>query len=423
MKLRIQNNVLLFLYLFIFVFCSSSAYASPLANEKNISEVGWEATYLGSIYDEVTDTTTFSYLVVTAEWEKDLSHWTLVMEGEEVPTSTETNTSYGPDPTTGVVGFKWDEGQDAGTTMTYSITLTGDVGEGLANYAVKGGTYYALGEIVGPVGTGVPPVSETYSISGIVYVDVDMDSIYSVGEPLLSNVTVSLLNDEGEVVAGILTNVNGLYEFTGLENGQYTVLIEGVTPLVDDFNERLSSYFVIKHHSISITVDDSNVNDQDFMATISVNDILEDINTVDPDGDGFSFSGTGKTIGFWKHQHKVAISGKGRSHVATTTLMDYLETIEGLWLSEPFQFLEGNEFQHAFDIMAAKTKDANELLLKQLLATELNHVSGRGLSDAMNLQAIILNWAEYISANEGYFSRDAILQAKDLCDMINNSGE
>jgi len=40
--------------------------------------------------------------MTTLGWEKDLSHWTLAMKNDDVPTHNESNTSYGLDPTTGI---------------------------------------------------------------------------------------------------------------------------------------------------------------------------------------------------------------------------------------------------------------------------------------------------------------------------------
>ena len=32
-------------------------------------------------------------------------------------------------------------------------------------------------------------------------------------------------------------------------------------------------------------------------------------------------------------------------------------------------------------------------------------------------------WSEYLAGNANAFSRDEVLDAKDICDLINNSGE
>ena len=75
------------------------------------------------------------------------------------------------DPTTGVYGWKCDDGQNAGTTQTYTVTVSGHVGETNTDYSVKGGTYYAVGATTGP---GAPIVdTTTFSISGLAYLDMN----------------------------------------------------------------------------------------------------------------------------------------------------------------------------------------------------------------------------------------------------------
>ncbi|WP_197356594.1 SdrD B-like domain-containing protein [Aureliella helgolandensis] len=61
------------------------------------------------------------------------------------------------------------------------------------------------------------------SIAGNVYVDSDQDCILDAGEKMLSGVTITLLNANGQVVATTQTDANGAYLFQGLEPGVYTV--------------------------------------------------------------------------------------------------------------------------------------------------------------------------------------------------------
>ena len=90
-------------------------------------------------------------------------------------------------------------------------------------------------------------------------------------------------------------------------------------------------------------------------------------------------------------------------------------------MADPFQFDAGSEYAEAFTVMSARTHDAVELLEKQLLATELNHVAGIGLDDK-DLQGVLINWAEFVAANGQDFSRDTVLCAQTICDLINNLG-
>lgn len=74
--------------------------------------------------------------------------------------------------------------------------------------------------------------------------------------------------------------------------------------------------------------------------------------------------------------------------------------------------------------MSSTSSNEVDLLKKQLLGTELNHVSGGGLTgDSYSLQDILINWAEYMVSYSDSFTRDEIIIAKDIFDYINNTGE
>lgn len=405
-----------------FVLLNTTVFAGPSFEEKPIADVGWSVVYMGSEYDGSSDTTTFTYRLTAEDWEKDLSHWVLAIDSEEVPLASGTNTSFGLDPTTGVYGVKWDSGQNSGTTMDYTITVKGNVGEAETEYSVKGGTYFAIGGTMGPGETTVS--TNVYSISGFAYVDANGNGLFDPDEPALSNVSVSLYDDTNNLIVTVLTDANGYYIFTELQEGDYSVNIAS-SGTTEDFNEILLAYFGrVDASAIGVSLFGGDSMGNNFGFALSITAILDDFNSADPDNDGFTFSGTGKTIGYWKHQHNVAIRGKGRAHVDATTLLSYLGTVEGLFLSDPFQFEDGNEFVSAVAILKSTSSNEVDLLLKQLLGTELNHVAGRGLiGDYMDLQAVLIAWAEYLAKYNHLYDRETLLQAKDICDLINNSGE
>ena len=410
--------------LYLSVSASASLAGGPGADLRDISEVGWTVDYVECVYDGANDTATYFYDVTVDSTEKDLSHWVLALDDSLTPIGSTggPTTELGLDPTTGVYGFKWDDGQLAGTTETYSITFNGPCNEGPTDYSVKGGTYYAVGGTTGPSGDGGGPVGSTYSISGVVYLDVNGNGTFDFDEPTLSNTTVSLADAAGDEMAAIYSDNSGAYSFGGLVDGDYSVSVPNATSDAGDFNETLAEYFTALQGVLSVTINGADVTDVNFGFTLNIQDILDDLDENDPDGDGYTFDGTGKTIGYWKHQHSVAIKGRGRAHVDAATLEGYLSTIEGLWLSDPFQF-GSNSIQNSFDILSARTSDANELLLKQLLACELNYVDGRGISNNLALQGTILAWAEYMSYYNYMYTRDQLLEMKDLIDTINNSGQ
>ncbi len=65
----------------------------------------------------------------------------------------------------------------------------------------------------------IPPAE----ISGNVYVDTDQDRVRDAGEAPIAGVTITLLDQNGSIVATTQTDANGQYKFTGLRPGNYTV--------------------------------------------------------------------------------------------------------------------------------------------------------------------------------------------------------
>jgi len=93
-----------------------------------------------------------------------------------------------------------------------------------------GGTLIGLNTITDiGLGSGVDATDYNFcvqpppSLSGMIHVDTNGDCIYQEGEPLLSGVTVQLLNENNQVVATTVTDEHGEYMFTNLAPGTYTV--------------------------------------------------------------------------------------------------------------------------------------------------------------------------------------------------------
>lgn len=418
---RLSAFVSVFTAAFLILF-HSTLLAAPSFEEKAINDVGWSVSYVGSSYDSVSDTTIFTYQVTTESWEKDLSHWVLAIYSDEVPIASGNETSFGLDPTTGIYGTKWDGGQLSGTTEQYTITVKGNVGEVQTEYSVKGGTYFAVGTTTGP-GDSVTTGDSLYSISGTAYVDANGNGVLDVDEPLLTGVSVNLYDANGNVLVTLLTDANGFYSFNDLQEDSYSVNV-AATGTTEDLNGILEGYFTRSNASaISVNLLGADSLNNNFGFVVSVGNLLDDFDSTDPDADGFTFTGTGKTIGYWKHQHNVAIRGKGRAHVEAAVLAIYLQAIEGLYLVDPFQFTDGDEFASSRAILSSTSSNEVDLLSKQLLGTELNHIAGIGLTgDYKKLQSVLIAWSEYLVKHNTSFTRDEILAAKDICDLINNTG-
>lgn len=399
-----------------------SVSAQPSFEEREISSVEWSVKFISRVYDPFSDTTTFTYelTVLSGRDYKDLSHWVLAIDSDcdQIPVGSGNVTSFGLDPTTGLYGFKWDDGQPKGTTQTYTVTFTGEVGSTEVKYSVKGGTYFAVGTTTGPGCQIVDP--SYYFISGTLYLDANGNGARDEGEPLLPNVTVDLMDEAGSsIITTMLTDANGFYSFSGLVDGHYMVNVPPNTSTIEnDFNELLSTYFTTPANSLIVLLagDDSTGNDIGY--TVQTDKLITAIQT---GGDG-GLVGTGKTIGFWKHQITVAMNGKGRAQIDASTMRAYLGMVQNLYLADPFKFPQG--FTSAMAVLSSTSSDARNLLLKQLLGTEFNHVGGLGLTgNLVPLQGVLIAWGEYLAFQSSSFTRDQLLKAKDLFDTINNSGE
>jgi hypothetical protein len=134
-----------------------------------------------------------------------------------------------------------------------------------------------------------------------------------------------------------------------------------------------------------------------------------------------------RSKGFWKHQLRCALGSNGHQHVPTENLTDYLDDIDSQTnLSE----LKDLKLRDALMILEPEdSSDMYQKALQQLLATWLNLVSdGDQMVDTdgdnstdMNLTDAI-EYVEEILNNPDSSKKD-IAEAKDICDIINNSGE
>ncbi len=128
-------------------------------------------------------------------------------------------------------------------------------------------------------------------IGDYVWEDLDGDGIQEAGEPALSGVTVRLRNSAGTVIATTTTSATGLYSFTGLLPGDYTV--EFVAPSGYVFttanagaNDALDSDASIstgRTGTINLTAGETdNTNDAGLYRPVKIGDRV--FNDVDGDG-------------------------------------------------------------------------------------------------------------------------------------------
>jgi hypothetical protein len=193
---------------------------------------------------------------------------------------------------------------------------------------------------------------------------------------------------------------------------------------VEDVNETLHEWFYpTTAVSIAVTLSGADVMNVDFGYDVNGSSVIDDLDDTDPDGDGLTLAGNGRTIGYWKHQHKVAIKGKGRAHVDAATLQGYIDQIEALYLVSPFQFNDADEYAASLAVLSSTSSAMVDLLQKQLLGLEFNTVAGIGLVDHMELQQLLVAWSESLVANASAFTAAELEEAKNICDLINNTGD
>ncbi|RIN72313.1 hypothetical protein BU015_12605, partial [Staphylococcus simulans] len=92
-----------------------------------------------------------------------------------------------------------------------STTVTIDNAD---NYTIDSGFFKP---VVAP-----EPVPATYNLGDYVWEDSNKDGIQNSNEVGIAGVTVTLTKPDGTTETTV-TDANGKYEFTGLENGDYTV--------------------------------------------------------------------------------------------------------------------------------------------------------------------------------------------------------
>jgi len=338
---------------------------------------GYTVNFVGRTF--ANNQTTFSYTVTGMGAEHALSNFFLEVPdcAPAVAAITPSGGSIGLNPLTDIYGVKWDISLGTNESRSYSMTFAGDVPQGAILASVKAGDVSPVGEIAGPCAG--------YTVSGTVYTDADVSGAQNGSdEPGIPNVTVELVDADGSVLTST-TDVNGDYGFHRI-SGTYTVRIDTATA-ADDFNEVLASDFDPTSPTSAVVTIGPDSPGNDFGYDPRTEQITFDL-------DAGILLTTGEGTKYWLKQ----LRGSGRTDFDSATMAAFLSEIEGLFLPEPFQFTAGSEFQDAIKILKSQSKDPIDQLLKQLLAAELNEVSGKGLVDAAALQSVLLAWVESLIA-------------------------
>lgn len=213
----------------------------------------------------------------------------------------------------------------------------------------------------------------------------------------IENVTVKVIDSNNDQVGDPqVTDSNGGYYFADLPGATYSVMI--VTPL---------------GYTVSPAETQSNV-DVPIDPCTEVNFVLTP--TI--------VSNDCRTIGYWKHQFDVYLSGRGNAQESAADLYSYLDIVHvhfdvlGVYFN-----LENYDFEDAKDVLTVR---GGRLMMdrakQQLFALLLNFASGRignetVISDDGRVAAEAVTLASAL-INDGNPDNDEL--AKTVCDLINN---
>jgi hypothetical protein len=296
----------------------------------------------------------------------------------------------------GINGVEWGVGYDDNPDLYYSVTFAGNMPAGnVRSQVTRGGFNYVAGL------TG--PCEGTFTVSGFVFTDTNQDGSKGGSELGVANVSVKLSG--GESPEFVKTDSDGAYTFT-VSEGSYTVSVDAVTADTD-YNESLyRDWEPTNAQSKGVTIG-PNSTGNDFGWEPNVDGIVARIDSGD-------LPTTGQSYKWWRKEFLRVINHQHNTAYTEAQLLGLIGTIEGYALLDEYNFTPGHELQEVYDILnnhafeedndgssvtvSAKLGDQGrhdewQLLLRELLTFELNHVSGRGPADTQ-LRTVLINWGE-----------------------------
>jgi hypothetical protein len=391
--------------------CSADSPTGPAGPEgdKSGSTVinDYIVRYLGRSFDESGDTTTFRYTIQGRGVGPALDLFAL-----ELPACLPMLDSWSPADGASYdaenpVEIAWDLPiQPYGTSgIQYAVTLPGDIPEGLVQGTVEAGGDSQVRAIPGPA-------CPEYEIAGAVFIDADAEGDRDPDELGIADVAVELVHPD-QTVTVLVTDIDGNFS-TLVGEGSYTLRID-LEAYPEAFNAQLAASFdATLPLEIAVTVG-PDATDNLFGFAPRTEQIIAELESGELASNGWSAK-------FWRQQLEWALTDPDHPEAEfdREELLAFLAEIQELYLAEIFQFTPGSELQEAYDILERQVRtpgDAQSLqrsLARQLLATEFNEVSGRGLVDDPELQGVLLAWGETVWVeNQELLRRLATSQDQD----------
>jgi hypothetical protein len=350
--------------------------------------------------------TTFSYSLKNNGTSNSPNHFTI-----GVPECAPAPSSYSPtdgvsinsDPTTGLYGIDWHLKVSSGETQEYSVTFAGDVPLGTVGAAVRSGSVRTVDTLFGPC-PNIAPADLT--LTGTVFADANSDGVLNGSEVGLADITVELVDAGGATAGNATTDGSGAYAFPNLAAGSWTVRIPQATVAVD-FNETLLDTFAPTSPLELVVNLDADSFGNNFGFRPEVRELLDAMN-------GGVLTSNAFDLTHWK----VEYSNSSKGELDDEVLQQYLDAVEELFLTVPFQFNDDDEIGHAFEILSDLTDDDFVRLRKALLAAELNLVNNLTFAEADGLIEAIIAWAEgvYAENDPANASPEVIAKRSDVQD-------
>lgn len=354
---------------------------------------GAVVSYEGSTFDG--ETTTFAYRLVPESTNEDfLYKFYLELPdcSPDVAATEPTDASVGYYPDVGLDAVRWTVNIEPGDLEPrhFSVTFPGEVDEGVVHTVVRGYGQWGVGQVYGPCGGN--------EVTGVVFVDTDGDGVQApTTEGGITGVVVQAVDDQGQWESAV-TDSTGAYRLL-LVDGLYTVFVDttGQAGLV---NADLGSYWSATtelSQDVTLPPDAEGVS---FGFEPLIDDLVDDI--IDDE-----IESLGVPVKFWLNEFAWALDPQewpedldrrvlefDTPFFTPEELLAFLDQVEALALPEPYQFTDGEEFLDVLGILSAETGTPEELLLKELLVTELNFVADRGFVNDPELLEALIVWGE-----------------------------